>query len=135
MYWQPEVTNSYLTPIKQRFLYSRKKFIPSNWGIKGNLKSLPYDKMDKKLKKGIEIVKDVNDALISEKYFEDQNFRKIKKKLLLEISYARIEEIFEIILFKNTNVILITIFCDLHTISIIVIIHPRCTSSSTFRHF
>ena len=48
---------------------------------------------------------DVNDALISEKYFENQNFRKIKKKLLLEISYARIEEIFEIILFKNTNIL------------------------------
>ena len=47
----------------------------------------------------------INDALISEKYFENQNFRKIKKKLILEISFARIEEIFEIILFKNTNVL------------------------------
>ena len=47
---------------------------------------------------------DVNDALISEKYFENQNFRKINKKLLFEISYARIDEIFEIMLFKNFNV-------------------------------
>ena len=48
---------------------------------------------------------DVNDSLISEKYFENQNFRKIKKKLLIDISYARIDEIFEIILFKNSNVL------------------------------
>ena len=48
---------------------------------------------------------DVNDALISEKYFENQNFRKIQKKLLIDISYARIDEIFEIILFKNFNVL------------------------------
>ena len=48
---------------------------------------------------------DLNDTLISEKYFKNQNFRKIKKKLLIEISYARIEEIFEIILFKNFNVL------------------------------
>ena len=58
--------------------YSRKKFIPSNWGIKGNLKSLPYDKMDKKLKKGIEIVKDVNDAL---KKVTTLNEVQIKNKL------------------------------------------------------
>ncbi len=78
MYWQPEVTNSYLTPIKQRFLYSRKKIIPSNWGIKGNLKSLPYDKMDKKLKKGIEVVEDVNDAF---KKVTTLNKIQIKNKL------------------------------------------------------
>ena len=48
---------------------------------------------------------DINDALISKKYFENQNFRKIKKKLLLEISYARIDEIFEIMFFKNFNLL------------------------------
>jgi len=78
LYWQPEVSNSYLTPIKQKFLYSRKKFIPSNWGTKGNLKSLPYDKMDKKLKKGIEIVEDVNDAFKKVTQF---NKVQIKNKL------------------------------------------------------
>lgn len=78
LYWQPKVSNSYLTPIKQKFLYSRKKFIPSNWGIKGNLKSLPYDKMDKKLKKGIEIVEDVNDALKKVSQFDKVQ---IKNKL------------------------------------------------------
>ena len=48
---------------------------------------------------------DLNDTLISEKYFENQNFRKIKKKLLIEISRARLDEILEIILFKNSNVL------------------------------
>ena len=48
---------------------------------------------------------DNNEILISEKYFENQNFRKIEKKLLLEISYARFDEIFEIMLFKNFNVL------------------------------
>ena len=46
----------------------------------------------------------LNDALIAEKYFKNQNFRKIKKKLLVEISHARIDEIFEIMLFKNFNI-------------------------------
>jgi len=44
------------------------------------------------------------DEFIEKKFFKDQNYRKIKKKLILDIASARIEELSEIILFKNTNV-------------------------------
>ncbi len=64
-----------------------------------------------KLNKDIieKIIKDLNltekskDELIEKKYFVDQNYRKIKKKLILDIARARIQEISEIILFKNVN--------------------------------
>ena len=44
------------------------------------------------------------DEFIEKKFFKDQNYRKIIKKLILDIASARIEELSEIILFKNTNV-------------------------------
>ena len=69
--WKKHITFHSLIRVKE-------KFIPSNWGIKGNLKSLPYDKMDKKLKKGIEVVEDVNDAL---KKVRTLNKIQIKNKL------------------------------------------------------
>lgn len=47
---------------------------------------------------------DFDEKIIEKKYFQDQNFRKIKKQLILDIAYARIEEIAEIILIKNINV-------------------------------
>ena len=40
---------------------------------------------------------------IEREFFKNQNFRKIKKKLILEIAEARIEEISNIIIFKNVN--------------------------------
>ena len=43
------------------------------------------------------------DDLIEEKYFEDNNFIKIKKKLIKEIVSARIDEISELMLFRNVN--------------------------------
>ena len=43
------------------------------------------------------------DDLIEEKYFEDNNFIKIKKKLIKEIVSARIDEILELMLFRNIN--------------------------------
>ena len=43
------------------------------------------------------------DELIEEEYFNDNNYRKIKKKLVYEIALARIKEISELILFKNIN--------------------------------
>tara|TARA_B100000575_G_scaffold162055_1_gene129476 strand:- start:1675 stop:2775 length:1101 start_codon:yes stop_codon:yes gene_type:complete len=67
MYWQPKFDNSFFTPIKKRFLFSRKKIIPSRWGTIGNLASLPYDNMNKNLKNGIEIVNNVEDALLKVK--------------------------------------------------------------------
>jgi len=44
-----------------------------------------------------------NDELIEEKYFGEDNFKAIKKKLVYEIALARIKEISELLLFKNLN--------------------------------
>ena len=41
---------------------------------------------------------------IEKEFFEKQNFRNIKKKLILDIAGARIQELAEIILLKNINV-------------------------------
>ena len=41
--------------------------------------------------------------LVEKKFFKDNNYRKISKKLIIDIAKARIEELFEIILFKNIN--------------------------------
>jgi len=43
------------------------------------------------------------DEIIDEKFFENINFRKIKKKLIYEIIIARFKEILELILLKNIN--------------------------------
>ena len=45
----------------------------------------------------------LNDELIEKKYFDGYDYIKIKKKLVYEIAIARIEEIFDLILFKNSN--------------------------------
>ena len=41
--------------------------------------------------------------LVEKKYFKDGIYKKIKKKLIYEIIFARVKEISEIILFKNNN--------------------------------
>ena len=41
--------------------------------------------------------------ILEEKYFIDEPFRKIKKKLLIQIAEARINELSEIIYLKNIN--------------------------------
>ena len=43
--------------------------------------------------------------MIEKNFFDDQNFRKIKKKLIYDIASARIEEIAEIIILKNINLV------------------------------
>ena len=45
------------------------------------------------------------DVLIEKEMFENENYIKIKKRLLLEISEARIEELLERILVKNINLL------------------------------
>ena len=47
--------------------------------------------------------KTAEDELIEEKYFENNNYKKIKKKLIQEIVSARIDEILELMLFRNIN--------------------------------
>ena len=44
-----------------------------------------------------------SEELIEKEFFEDGNYKKIKKKLIFEIIQARINEILEIIIFKNVN--------------------------------
>jgi len=48
---------------------------------------------------------EINDQCIEEEFFKNQNFRKIKKKLILEIAEARIQEFSNLIIFKNINLI------------------------------
>ena len=43
------------------------------------------------------------DELIEKNFFENENFRKIKKKLIFEIAVSRIQELAEVIFFKNIN--------------------------------
>ncbi len=47
--------------------------------------------------------KTLKDELIEKELFENENYIKIKKKLILEIAEARIHELLEIMLFKNVN--------------------------------
>ena len=42
---------------------------------------------------------------LEKKYFEGENFRKIKKKMIYDIVSARMQEVSEIILFKNINIL------------------------------
>ena len=52
----------------------------------------------------IEFKQDLSeDDLIEEKFFKEDNYIKIKKKLIYEIALARIIEILDIIVFKNIN--------------------------------
>ena len=45
----------------------------------------------------------INGELLEEEFFNGENYRKIKKKLIYDISMARIKEISELIIFKNIN--------------------------------
>ena len=49
--------------------------------------------------------KNTDDQFIEKKFFNGDNFRKIKKKLIFDIGQARIQEIAELILLKNINVV------------------------------
>ncbi len=44
-----------------------------------------------------------SDELIEKEFFEGKNYKKIKKKLIFRIIEARINEVLEIIIFKNVN--------------------------------
>ena len=45
----------------------------------------------------------LEDEILGKEFFKENNFRKIKKKLIYEVALARIKEILEIIIFKNVN--------------------------------
>ena len=44
-----------------------------------------------------------DDALLEENFFEDNTYRKIKKKLIKKIMLARVQEIIDLMIFKNIN--------------------------------
>lgn len=48
--------------------------------------------------------KQFTNEILEKEFFEENNFRKIEKKLILDIASARIEELSEILLMKNINV-------------------------------
>ena len=56
------------------------------------------------LNNGLESENLKDDECIEEKYFTNINYRKIKKKLVVEIAKARIDEITNIVLNKNINI-------------------------------
>ena len=45
----------------------------------------------------------LDDELLEQSFFEDSNYKKIKKKLIHDIAIARIQELLEILLFENVN--------------------------------
>ena len=47
----------------------------------------------------------IDNEFIEKSYFTHSNFRKIKKKLIVDVASARIQELSEIILFKNINIL------------------------------
>ena len=60
--------------------------------------------LKKKLLRKIEFNQIIsNEKLIDKEFFKNENFKKIKKKLIYEIIEARINEVLEIIIFKNVN--------------------------------
>ena len=49
--------------------------------------------------------KNLESEIIEKEFFDNQNFRKIRKKLIFDVAKARIEELSEVIIYKNINVI------------------------------
>ena len=49
--------------------------------------------------------KNLNSEILEREFFKNQNFRKIRKKLIFDVAKARIEELSEVIIYKNINVI------------------------------
>ena len=67
--------------------------------------SLKKDVVEKIIN-NMELNKDISDdELVEEELFGDENYRKIKKKLIYEIAAARIQELSELMIFKNINLI------------------------------
>ena len=52
-----------------------------------------------------DIARDLKGNEFLEKEYFNDNFRKVKKKLILEVAAARIKEISDVILFKNINIV------------------------------
>ena len=60
----------------------------------------------KKIIKNTKLAKDVSkDELIEKELFEDENYVKIKKRLILKVTEARIQEYAEIMIIKNVKLL------------------------------
>ena len=65
---------------------------------------LKYENI-KKLLLNSDLYKDsLENETVEEEYFQGHNFRKIKKKLIVDIATARIQELAEIMMIKNINI-------------------------------
>ena len=65
--------------------------------------SLKFDSVKKIIEK-IELNSGISkEDLLEKKFFTDDSYRKIKKKLIYDVALARIQEISELILLNNTN--------------------------------
>ena len=49
--------------------------------------------------------KNLESEILEKEFFDNQNFRKIRKKLIFDVAKARIEELSEVIIYENINVI------------------------------
>ncbi len=78
LYWQTKFSNSLIGLVQKKIFFSRKKIIPASWGMTGDSNSYPYDNMKNNLKKGIQVVKDVDDAIDKINKYDQ---KKIKDKL------------------------------------------------------
>ena len=67
--------------------------------------SLKIDVVKKIIKSNKLSDKTTDDQFVEEELFENENFRKIKKKLIFEIAKARIQEMSNILIFKNINLV------------------------------
>ena len=70
--------------------------------------------------------KNLDLEIVEKEFFKSQNFRKIRKKLIFDVAKARIEELSEVIIYKNINVISflqgnLSIFLKINDLS-----HSKC---------
>ena len=65
--------------------------------------SLNYDTVDNIVSNDASISKDLTIEILDEKFFKNQKFRKIRKKLISDIAEARVQELSKFFLFENIN--------------------------------
>ena len=78
LYWQPLKGSYFTANLRKKFLFSKKNIFFNNIALEGEINGDPYDDMDKNLKNGITVVKNVDDAI---KKITNHNKDYIMKKL------------------------------------------------------
>ena len=103
---QIEEDNSTVLSVENDTIKSEQKFnFGSNMILKDISKITALDiDMSKKFIENNKFSKNLKDsALIDHNYFNNSEYRKIKKKLIFDIAEARIKELGELFYFKNVN--------------------------------